>query len=319
MLEGLLSRRVLFVMGKGGAGTTTVSAALAWSAAKSTNRVLAMECDGRAPMAAALRAKGQYEPQMVSERLYVMVLEGRRALEEYLRLVIPARTVLRAVFASRLYQFFVQAAPGLRELMMLGKVCYEAGRTLGGGNQWDLIVVDAPASGQALSLLRMPSAARKTFGESIVGHEADNIDRMLHDPRSLAVILVTTPEPLVVAETVETFEALDAIGITPATIILNRSASAPFSPRDLTRLREHLISGGNSSGADSLVKIARRQLDHSARAKQALQQLAHRTGVPVVQLPELHGLSGRALVDRLGDELSDELERAASFWATGAT
>jgi anion-transporting ArsA/GET3 family ATPase len=319
MVEEILSRRVLFVLGKGGAGTTTVSAALAWSAAKSRNRVLAMECDGRAPLAAALRAKAQYEPAMVSEQLFVMVLEGRRALEEYLRLVIPARTVLRAVFASRLYQFFVQAAPGLKELMMLGKVYYEAGRTLGAGSQWDLIVVDAPASGQAMSLLRMPAAARKTFGESIVGREAENIDRMLHDPHDLAVLLVTTPEPLVVTETMETFEALSAIGIVPATVILNRSAMAPFSSRDLARLREHLSSDGNPSDADSLMKIAKRELDHSSRAKQALQQLAHQTGVPIVRLPEMHGLSGRALVDRLGRELSDQLDRATSLRATGAT
>ena len=63
-----------------------------------------------------------------------MVLEGRHALEEYLKLVIPARAVMRAVFASRLYQFFVNAAPGLKELMMLGKVYYEAERKLGGRN-----------------------------------------------------------------------------------------------------------------------------------------------------------------------------------------
>ena len=57
-----------------------------------------------------------------------MTLDGRAALEEYLRLVVPGRMLLKAVFASRLYQFFVQAAPGLRELMMLGKVYYEAGQ-----------------------------------------------------------------------------------------------------------------------------------------------------------------------------------------------
>ena len=82
------------------------------------------------------------------------------------------------MFSSRLYQFFVQAAPGLKELMMLGKIYYEAERKLGGSNHWDLIVVDAPASGQALSILKMLTAAQQTFGDSVAGREAGNIHRM---------------------------------------------------------------------------------------------------------------------------------------------
>ena len=166
---------------------------------------------------------------MVSERLFVMVLEGRHSLEEYLKLVIPARTVMRAVFSSRLYQFFVNAAPGLKELMLLGKIYYEAERKLGGRDHWDLIVVDGPASGQALSLLKMPTAARQTFGDSVVGREAGNIIRALRDDGETAVVLVTTPEPLPISETLETAGTLREIGIAPAAIVFNRSRSPNFS------------------------------------------------------------------------------------------
>ncbi len=167
-----------------------------------------METDTRAPMANAFGIKPAFEPVMVSDQLFEMVLEGRHALEEYLKLVIPARAVMRAVFSSRLYQFFVNAAPGLKELMLLGKVYYEAERKLGGREQWDLIVVDGPASGQALSLLKMPTAARQTFGDSVVGREAGNISRALRDETETAVILVTTPEPLPISETLETAQTL---------------------------------------------------------------------------------------------------------------
>ncbi len=343
MLNDLLSRRVLFLIGKGGVGTTTISAAIASAASRRGGNVLAMECDGRAPMAAAFGVKPDYEPVMVSERLFAMVLDGRHALEEYLRLVIPVRTVLRAVFASRLYQLFVQAAPGLRELMMLGKICYEAERKLADTHQWDLIVVDAPASGQAVSILKMPAAARETFGQSIVGREAEHIAAILRDPRQFAVVLVTTPEPLPVSETIETADTLRAAGIEHAALILNRTVSPPFSARDLAKLREHFMAGGHSRNGEYLSQLARRELDRSTQTSHAFAQLTQHISLrsprplgegqgegggfhpassptqtcdrimqedPIIQLPEFRGLSGRALIERLAHEIPPQMAAA---------
>src|SRR5216683_2541855 len=179
MLKELLSRRVLIVLGKGGVGKTAVSAAIAKLCAASGSRALLMETDTRAPLAAMFGIEPSSDPKEVAANLSLMTLDGRYALEEYLRLVVPGRMLLKAVFASRLYQFFVQAAPGLRELMMLGKIYYETERAPSDPKRHDLIIVDAPASGQALSLLNMPNAARSTFGDSIVGKEANNISRLL--------------------------------------------------------------------------------------------------------------------------------------------
>lgn len=235
-------------------------------------------------------------------------IEGRHALEEYLRLVIPARTVLRAVFASRLYQFFVQAAPGLKELMMLGKVYYEAERKLGDGNQWDAIVVDAPASGQALSLLRMPGAARETFGESVVGKEAGKINRLLRDPNCTGVVMVTTPEPLPIAETLENATALREMGITPAAIVFNRSRSPRYTSRDVAKLKEHLIAAGRSADAEHLGRIAKAELDRAAQADHALRQLESQIDAPLVQVSQFHGLAGNAMVRALAQELANRAE-----------
>jgi anion-transporting ArsA/GET3 family ATPase len=303
ILSDLLRRRVIFLLGKGGVGTTSVSGALALAASESGNSVLAMETDTRAPMANAFAIKPAFEPVMVSEQLFEMVLEGRHALEEYLKLVIPARAVMRAVFASRLYQFFVNAAPGLKELMMLGKVYYEAERKLGGREHWDLIVVDGPASGQALSLLKMPTAARQTFGDSVVGREAGNISRALRDEAETAVVLVTTPEPLPISETLETAATLHEIGIRPGAIIFNRSRAPNFSNRDVVKLREHLIATGNASDAEYFGKIAKSELDRASQAKKALAQLHGETSAPVIELPLMHGLSGGELVRAIAREL----------------
>ena len=304
MLSDLLRRRVIFLLGKGGVGTTTVSAALALAASDAGNSVLAMEADTRAPMANAFGVKPAFEPVMVSERLFEMVLEGRHALEEYLKLVIPARAVMRAVFSSRLYQFFVNAAPGLKELMMLGKVYYEAERKFGGRDHWDLIVVDGPASGQALSLLKMPTAAQQTFGDSVVGREAGNISRALRDDRETAVVLVTTPEPLPISETLETAETLREMGIKPAAIVFNRSRKPNFSNHDLAKLKEHLIATGKASDAEYLGKIAKSELDRASQAEKALAQLRAETSAPLIGLQLLRWISGGELVRALARELA---------------
>src|SRR5579863_8006024 len=162
MLSQLLDRRVVIVLGKGGVGKSSLSAALAVAAGRRGARALVMECDPRAPIASTYAMSPAFEPSDASG-FHLMVLDGRHALEEYLRIVVPGRLLLKAVFSSRLYQFFVQAAPGLRELMMLGKVFYDAGRDGDKASARNVIVVDAPASGQAMSLLRMPTAARSTF------------------------------------------------------------------------------------------------------------------------------------------------------------
>jgi anion-transporting ArsA/GET3 family ATPase len=303
MLADLLQHRVIFLLGKGGVGTTSVSAAFALAASKHGRGVLAMETDVRAPMAAAFGIKPGFEPVMISERLFVMVLEGRHSLEEYLRLVVPARTVLRAVFASRLYQFFVQAAPGLKELMALGKVYYEAERKMGGASHWDAIIVDLPASGQALSLLRMPTAAQETFGDSVVGREAGNINRMLREQRQTAAVLVTTPEQLPISETLETAAALTAMGIKPAAIIVNRSRAPQFASRDVARLKEHLIASDNAAGAEHIGRIAKMELDRAGQAEHALEQLRRHIHAPLIELPQLHGFSAGELVRRLAQEL----------------
>src|SRR5271168_4411346 len=108
VLSDLLKRRLLIVVGKGGVGKTTISAVLASLAAQTGESALAMETDVRAPLAAAFGHTPSMVPIEVSPGLATMVLDGRNALEEYLQIVVPGRAVLKAVFSSKFYQYFVQ-------------------------------------------------------------------------------------------------------------------------------------------------------------------------------------------------------------------
>jgi len=309
MLNDLLARRILIVLGKGGVGKSTLSAALARLAAMSSARALIMECDARAPLAATFGVESSFVPAQVADNIFLMTLDGRAALEEYLRLVVPGRVLLKAVFASRLYQFFVQAAPGLRELMMLGKVYYEATRDRATPPARQIIILDAPASGQAMSLLKMPSAARATFGESIVGKESRTIAHMIRDRRTCAIVQVTTADGLSISETIETHAQLSAIDLAPSAVFFNRVPPAEFDADDISALSNRHGPRLRKKDLEHLAALARSELNSAAEARKALARIRHETSTPVLEISEHGGLSGRRLIDRIAAELAAYRER----------
>jgi anion-transporting ArsA/GET3 family ATPase len=304
MLNQLLSRRVLIVLGKGGVGKTTVSAAIAKLCAASGSRALLMETDTRAPLAAMFGIEPSSDPKEVTANLSLMTLDGRYALEEYLRLVVPSRMLLKAVFASRLYQFFVQAAPGLRELMMLGKIYYEAERKDSEPPHRRVIIVDAPASGQAMNLLKMPTAARTTFADSVVGKEASNISRMLRDRRHCAIVQVTTADALSVAETIETHAELSRIHLAPAAVVFNRIVVPTFSANDIAALKNRRVPRNRKKHLEHLAEIAESELRRVAEARKALATLRTATASPPIEIPEHRNLAGLDLIDSVAADLA---------------
>jgi len=226
----VLERRLHFVVGKGGVGKTTVAAALALALARRGRRTLAVEMDVAGRLQAVL---GGAPPPGLS----VISVDGRAALEEYLGLIIPVKRLLASIFSSRIYQYFVAAAPGLKELMTVGKIWYEATREERGRPAWDAIVVDAPATGHSLQYLRMPQAARETFGVGLVQREATKITELLRDGRTTAVHLVTLAEEMPVAETLESRDQLRSLGLPLGHVIVNRLHRRHFDAAFLERLR----------------------------------------------------------------------------------
>lgn len=239
MAPAALERRLHFVVGKGGVGKTTVAAALALLLARRGRRTLAVELDpgGRLGALLGMRETG-YAATEVTPGLSVVAVDGRAALEEYLGLIIPVKRLLAGVFQSKIYQYFVAAAPGLKELMTVGKIWYETTRREGGRPAWDAVVVDAPASGHSLQYLRMPQAARETFGVGLVQREAAKITELLRDPRTTAVHLVTLAEEMPVTETLETrAQLVGPLALPLGHVVVNRLHRRRFAPATLAQLR----------------------------------------------------------------------------------
>jgi anion-transporting ArsA/GET3 family ATPase len=310
MIDSLLAHRLIVVLGKGGVGRTSISAALATLAVRRGLRTLIIEADLRGPIASSYGKSRGFKQVELEPNLFAMTLGGQESLEDYLGKVVP-RPVLRVVFASSFYQYFVHAAPALRELTMMGKVFHEIERRVAPLKKWDLVVFDAPASGQALSMIRTPFAARETFGDSVVGREARNIAQLLSDRAKCAMVAVTTAESLAMAETLELKRTLATLQLEPAAIFFNRVSPAAFAAADIARMLRRGANIPALSHLDTLAEIARAEIKRRSRERRALAILRRQTKCGVIEIEERKGLSGTALAQRLVAQLDREASAAA--------
>ena len=191
----------MLVTGKGGVGKTTLAAALGLAAARRGKRVVLCEV-----------AEQERLPRLVPE-LSTVSVDPEEAKQEWLRYQLKSRTLAGVLGGSRLFHYLTAAAPGLSELVTMGKVWDLAQiepRT--GGPAYDLAIVDAPATGHGLAMLRAPSTHANIARVGPVGRHAEKIDSFLRDPAQTGVLTVALPEEMPVNETVEFERALKRWG-----------------------------------------------------------------------------------------------------------
>lgn len=291
-----------FVVGKGGVGKSTLTAALALQSASRGLRTLAVEFGGHGGLSRLFGLEpGQAGvPRVVAPRVTLVSLEGDEALAEYLRLVVPIKRLLQAIFSSRLYSVFVAGAPGLKELMTVGKVWYEADRRMGKNGQgqpvWQRIFVDAGASGHSLQYLQMPSAAAATFQSGLVHREAVRVQSLLSDPSRTCVHVVATPEEMPVTEACAIVARLrDELHLPLGTLFVNRCRPAP--PPDVEgalerlrdfALRDEAVASGDADALRGLLReAAESALGWHEVQETAIARLEATTGLAAARLPFL--------------------------------
>ncbi|HEX9051908.1 MAG TPA: ArsA-related P-loop ATPase, partial [Anaeromyxobacter sp.] len=234
----LLARRLLIVTGKGGVGKSTVSAALALAAVREGKRVLVCEVNAQeriAPLLGAPPAGGTIREALPG--VSTLNVTPADAMREYGLLVLRFRTIYDAVFENRLVRYFLRVVPSLAELVMLGKILHEARAEERGRPRWDLVVVDAPATGHAVQLLRVPSALVDTVPGGPLRRDAEWMQALLVDPRRTSLVIVTLPEEMPVNEAIE----LDAqvrgvLGIDRGALVVNAMPESRFAPDEEARL-----------------------------------------------------------------------------------
>lgn len=282
--------RLIFVSGKGGTGKSAVAAATAIDFARRGHRVLAIDMLGQTGLAAHLRARGLgYEPAEVRPGLFAMVMTRSEALDEYLKtqLHIPHGAPTGQISAA--LAVLADTAPGVREIISIGKPVAEA-RT---GN-WDVVVVDAPSLGQFQSYLRAPRIIAELVPTGNVRRLASGLEARLRDEEVTSIHLVTTPAELPTRETQEAISTIaeERLAPEPAVIFNRLMTDSGMSKPEL----EHLKRGPVRDAATL-------QLDLEAEQAQWVGELAHRTTLPYLFGVFTPGEVAEQLADRIGSSL----------------
>ncbi len=326
----LLDRRLLVVTGKGGVGKTTVAAALGVVAARRGKRVVVAEVGRAADVPAALRehptAASVGEPPArddgFAERrlldagrgsLWHVSISPEAALREYLRDQLPLGPLAELLGSDRLFAGLTAATPGLRELLAMGKLweLAQPTRRTPGATAYDLCVVDAPASGHAIPLLRAPGQFAATAKVGPVARQGSTIAATIADPSLSAAVLVSAPAQLAVTEALALAPQLvDAAGLAPRLGIVNGVTPPRIPAGDRDRLAGFATVAAEQGGPTvaEAIGIALAAADRAAAEAAHAARFARGLEVPTGSLPRVAGRGvGRVGVEQLADVLETVL------------
>jgi len=226
LLESLFSRRLLVVCGKGGVGKTTVAATLAKLAADTGRTVLLVSTDGRGDAATLFeRRNAGYREVELAPRLHGLTADFDALLADFVGSVSPVRMLGDRLLAVPAFRFFTRATPGLPDLLLLGKIreIFKRKKSTAREPKVDVIVLDAPATGHALSLIALPRTLLATVPAGPVRKLAEWLDALLSDPKDTALVVVSEPEDFAAKETEELIAgARERASLTTALVVLNR-------------------------------------------------------------------------------------------------
>jgi anion-transporting ArsA/GET3 family ATPase len=312
--KSLLDRRLVVVTGKGGTGKTTVAAALALAGAASGRRVLVAEVGLEENVPTLIAPGGRlvgYEGRDLRKGLRAMRIDPYEALAEYLGLQIGLRGVVRRVFETRAFRQLMDASPGWRELITLGKIWHLEQMTDERGQpRFDLIVVDAPATGHGLTFLDVPRVVGSAVQTGPLRRHAGWVEAMIRDPERTALLPVALAEELPVRETAQLVARLrDGIGVAVDRVVVNAVTAAPFPPglddldARLARLPADLAGPGAAAPPVLAACAAHLNGRHVLNARW-MRVLGESTGLGVVVLPRIaRGVRGPEDLERLAEAL----------------
>jgi anion-transporting ArsA/GET3 family ATPase len=318
---GLLDRRLVFVTGKGGVGKSTVAIALGLVGARRGLRTIVVE------LASQTRVGGAFEPgagngaaggdggsrrahgerlheRELAERLYTISIDPQDAMEEYLR--IKTGPLGHALGSTRLFQAFAMATPGMRELLSMGKVweLAQLERRTPSAAPYDLVVVDAPATGHGVGILRTPRTFADIARVGPIAHQGRTIAATIADPSFTAVVAVATPEEMPVSETLLLADALEQDDLRLEGVIVNALYADRFTAADVGELD---AARGRVKAPAARSALTAALSEHARRAAQRdqLARLRNGLGSDPIELPLL-------FVEQVGREelelLADHLE-----------
>jgi anion-transporting ArsA/GET3 family ATPase len=313
-LTDLLDRQLVFVTGKGGVGKSTIAASLALLAAEQGKRTLVCDLDGKGDLADFYETGPTvFKPREVQPRLYAMSMDTEESLKEYLHLQLKLPRMARVGPLARIFEFVATAAPGVKEILTVGKVTWEARE-----RHYDLVVVDASPTGHIVGQLEAPQAINELVQVGMVRQQTGWLIDVLSDPDRTGLVIVTTPEEMPVNETIELSGRIETeTNVNLAAIVVNRVLPELFARGEeevFERLETPAHAAALSStigadvtpilqAADLAVTMRRTRAGHLDRLREHVDP-----SVPMLYVPYLfmraHGMrTTRQIAEALSMEL----------------
>ncbi len=314
LLDGLLSRRIIFVTGKGGTGKSTVAAALALLASQAGKRVLCVDVDARGDLSRLLGAEPVgFKPRLVQPNVSLLAMHPEESLQEYLAVYFKVPRLARLTPLARVFDFVATGVPGTREMLIIGKIAYEERRLESGRPVWDLIIVDASASGHVLPQLRAARSMMELTRGGLIRSQTEWVDRTLSDPVRTLLVICALPEEMPVIEAIELHdranrEAHVALGacFLNCTFPVALSAGQSNLLERLAVVDREAVETRLGGPLEPLLvgtRLARRLHEESARHARTLRS---RMGTPVVEIPrQVAVASGLALSRAVANALAE--------------
>jgi len=302
-VRAILDRRLIFVTGKGGVGKSTVATALGLLAARRGQRTIVVELASQERIQRALHSGGeQFRELEIAPCLYTISVDPQQAMDEYLR--IKSGRLGQALGSSRMFQAFAMATPGMRELLSIGKVWelaqLERQTRLA---PYDVVVVDAPATGHGVGILRTPRTFAEIARVGPIARQGRIIATTIADRAFTAVVAVATAEEMPVNETISLQDALarDELGLDA--VIVNALYPERFDHAEVEEL-ERALARTDSALAKGALRAA--LSEHARGLTQRVQRDRLRTelAMPLAELPYLFAEEiGQPELELLADAL----------------
>jgi anion-transporting ArsA/GET3 family ATPase len=287
-MSTLADKRFVLVTGKGGVGKTTVCAAEALALATNGKRVLVAMCNAKERLSGMLGSPpiGPTVTQ-VQPNIWAVNMLPEKALEEYGVLVLRSRALYKTLFDNSYVRAFLRAVPGVQEWAMLGKAWWHTTERLpDGSSKYDVVVLDAPATGHGLDMLRVPKVIVDVVPPGLLRRDAERAWALLQDGKTCAIVLVTLPEEMPTTETIELAAALRQLGLPIGRVVVNALLPPIFS-RDERAALEGMPAFDVASAGDAALAAARDRAARERLQAESLNRLSRELPVAPSFLPLL--------------------------------
>lgn len=293
-------------------GKSSIAAALASAAAREGKRTLVVEMDAKGALGQALGAgELAFSPREVAANLSAMAMNTEDALREYIKLFVRIPFITSIGPLAKMFDFVAQAAPGVKEILAVGKLCWEVRE-----RHYDLVVVDAEATGHIVAQVDAPASLARLVQVGIIRDQTRWMQEILHDQASTGVVVVTTPEEMPVIETMTLIDTITSTTkVNVAGVVANRVYDDVSSDADrdlLRRISAAVESAGGDHDTDvrAIARVATLSAQRRASAEEHLSELSrflHERRLPLIVVADQRTSSSKmneALTVAISEELS---------------